>query len=729
MLRRSLSCLVLLIAAVAAPAQVKYLGWERPALRAADATRLAEVGGAAAAGWLVQARAPSGAVSRIAGTIPLAGANTAERMADLLQRFGPLFDVGVAGSAVTLAPPRVLLRHPGGADRFVRLAQVVHGLEVAGHGLDVELDEAGDARCIHGVVSAAAAALPAPVLRDDEAIALASARLETMGHDPAAFRTTPSVIARLVAPVVHGLRGVLRVGVVVGPGHLPMGVDLDAADGTVLAAFEDKVHGTGTFFDGPDDVLFQTGTGKGVVYKSFKDASINKPTLAPLKELGFETAVPVLSEDGSLFGRFAWVLNENPPKGALTTINGSNHQFLGFPSTADFLAADLFDATNCYFHITAFALFMTKLAGVTLPSDFSMPTLVNTPFEPFNAFFTTQDLGLGTGPGFMVFGDCSFQTGDLMDDLAKDPTVMCHEYLHAIGAFTGLGFGAPPQNSPNRAVNEAIADYFAATFFKDPRIGFPIAQIGSAAMLEAMGLSPTNGLRNLAANTSLFNDLFDVTVDGIPEEHFAGNIFGATLWSARTAVKQRIADDLIFQSMFNWPQDLSELGFETLDETNAEAAYVDFFAACLDQLVFDAFVDRGAKVGLKVLGASMRHGGLGMIETGTGAILDLTPAGGGTLDSAFLGSSVGHQVHLALQAGQTLDVSLAGSKKTNTQVDLDFLGPDGGLTLTNPPTVTSNTIKLGGIQVNTTAIYTVRLFNDSIPTSSPLPYKFKFKAK
>jgi hypothetical protein len=697
-------------------------------LRAADRALIEAQAGAQAERWLLDALAPSGAVTRLVGTVELAGATPEDRVGDFLVRYGALFDAA-PGGAIQLAAPRTLHVHSRGS-RHLIVEQVVHGFTVSGHGLVVELDAEGRATCVHGVVSATAAALPAPTIDEARALAAAHEALAARGHAAADLRVQPAVSERLVDPLGRGLRLVIRVGAVLKDGVLPLAVDVDAHDGSVLAVFENTYEfGEGTFkYQGNIDV-FKTGNGKGVVYKDFDKAAEGVSSTLALPELALETAVPILAEDGSLFGRFALVLNETPPVGDLFTISGFNHQFLGFPSDVNAEQADLFDATNCYFHITKFALGMTKLVGTTLPTDFAMPTLVNSPFELYNAFFSPQDLGLGTGPGFMVFGDTSYDTGFLADDLARDPTVMCHEYLHAIAEFSGLAFGLDPLNSPSRAVNEAIADYFAASFFKDARIGYPIAQIASDAFILAMGLTSTGGLRNLEAPKTMYDNLLDVLVDDVPEEHIAGHIFGCTLWQVRVVVKQKVADDLIFDSLFNWPFSLTELGYTEYGPANAVQAYTDFYQACLLQLVNDAIQKKGIKVATKVLGAAMRNGAIGLQELGTGAVLDLSQGGSVTLKSAFLGQSDGHLLGVALNGGQTFDLTLTGDKKDATQVALDVLGDPGSLTVVNLPEITDTSVKYKGIQVNQGGVFTIVITNDGIKSLDPHRYKLVVKAK
>jgi hypothetical protein len=726
---RQLPGLVVLVAlaSLAPVAQGQIV--RRGTLRPADAALLAAEGGAGARHWFVDAQAPSGAVTRIVGELALRGTTTEERTADFLARFGPLFDAG----AVELAAPRTLHTGRTTGNAYVRLEQTAHGFKVQGHGLTLEITPDGRALCVHGILSAAAAALPAPSITSPQAIALAEAELSARGQPAGGWQNPPHLLGGYVDPLGRAGRAFWRIGAVPRAG-LPLAVDIDALGGSVLAVFENvTAFGEGVLVQDGFGIPFKTGTGKGVVYKDFKAAAANTPALIGLPELGRETPVPVLAEDGTLFGRFALVLNQTDPQNenALFTIAGPGHQFLGSPFADNFPELDLFDATNCYYHITKYALGMSKLTG-GLATDFAMPTLVNTPFAPLNAFFSTDNLGLGTGQGFMIYGDNSWFASEKtpfepQDDFARDPTVMCHEYTHAIAAFSGLDFGGDPLNSPPRAVNEAIADYFAASFFKDPRIGFPLAQICSDTLAQIMGLT-ADGLRNLAAPLAFIDDIDNVLDEGFPEEHEAGKVFGSTLWTVRQTLKQKGSDDLVFDSLFNWPVGLGELGYTEYTTENALQAYVDFDAACLAQLVNDAGGKKGLKYALKTLGAAMRNGALGCIETDTAMLFDGTTGGAITLRSAFLGTSDGHIVAVQLLAGQTLDITLTGDKKDGTLVDLAFDGP-APFTFPQDPVITVGGIKVKGAQVNEDGAYAIFILNGGAKDTTPRDYTLKVKVK
>jgi hypothetical protein len=674
----------------------------------------------------VDAQAPSGAVTRLVGEVALRGATTEERTADFLARWGSLFDAG----AVQLTAPRVLHTGRTTGNAYVRLEQMVHGLQVIGAGLTLEITPDGRALCVHGIVSAAAAALPAPTVTTAQAIAVADAELSARGQPAGGWQNGPHLIGGFVDPLGRAGRPFWRIGAVPRAG-VPLAVDVDALDGSVLAVFENVVRfGEGAIPQGEGFVLFKTGNGKGTVYKDFKAAAANLPSTIALPELAKETAVTDLAEDGTLFGRFALVLNQTDPENenAVFPIPGVNHQFLGSPFADNFPTLDLFDATNCYYHITKFALGMTKLNGGLLPTDFAMPTLVNSPFAPLNAFFSSDDLGLGTGQGFMIYGDNSWFKGfEPADDVARDPTVMCHEYTHGICAFSGLDFGGDPLNSPSRAVNEALADYFAGSFFKDPRIGFPLAQLGSDTLNEAFGMTP-DGLRNMAEPRTFIDNIDDLLDEGFPEEHVAGQVFGCTLWHFREVLKQKVADDVIFDSIFNWPESLAELDYEEYTEENALQAYVDYYEACLVQLVDDTIQKKGFKTGVKALGACMQNGGIGCIETETFMTFDGTGGGSLTLSSALLGSSQGQVVAVELDAGQVFDISVTGNKKDGTQLELAFDGP-AQLSTANDPVITPTSAKFKNLNVGTGGIYFVLILNDGPTDTTPRRYTLKMKVK
>src|SRR5262245_17522238 len=107
-LRIAASLIVFLVFVGVAGAQHVRHGTLRPE----DRARIATEGGAAALAWTVDARAATGAVTRILGNLGLSGATPEDKFRDFATRFGPLFDAPTSGiDAIELMAPRPLLHH------------------------------------------------------------------------------------------------------------------------------------------------------------------------------------------------------------------------------------------------------------------------------------------------------------------------------------------------------------------------------------------------------------------------------------------------------------------------------------------------------------------------------------------------------------------------------------------------------------------------------------------
>ena len=114
MLRCVSTLLVLALAALPVRSQV----FGRDTLRPADQALLEAQVGPASATWNLRARAPSGAVTALNGLVPLRGGDTEERLADLLERFGPLFDLD---DAIEQGAPETVRRHPESGECQTRI--------------------------------------------------------------------------------------------------------------------------------------------------------------------------------------------------------------------------------------------------------------------------------------------------------------------------------------------------------------------------------------------------------------------------------------------------------------------------------------------------------------------------------------------------------------------------------------------------------------------------------
>ncbi len=631
-------------------------------LRAQDRASLAALG-AARERLVVDVDPSSGLVRRLRGPVPTNGGDSAEAAQSFLASYGDLFGAA-SGASVQVSAPAIL-RDARGAVRAARFGQTVHGFPLEGRGLVVRFDRKGGVVGASGNLLGAVAVAP-PVLGDSAAEVIASTHLATLGVDAGAFLVGPgasrrAVVSRTARATNGAVLLVLRVDTVLREGLRPLSVDVDATTGSVLRVFENRSTGEGAYHFGGDSLPFLTGTGTGSVYPNLKAAIGSKAGTKPLADLGIEDVVPGLAEDGLLFGRFAHVLDDLG-----VDIFSASHTFKPVSDDAP-AEASFFDQVNTYFWLTDAGRRFEKILGESAAS-YAIPAVVNVA-GLVNAFFSTSDLGLGHGSGFFAFGDVSNETGDPMDDFSRDPSVVFHEYTHGVVEKAGHGFGASPVDTPPRAVNEALADFFAASFLNDARIG-PAFAVHLGPDLGVFAGS----LRDLTDPRSFPDDLFDVVGQGgLPEEHEAGVIFGSTLWKVRRVLK-KTSEAIVFSSLPYWPVTTGEVGFGSVTPQNAEDAYAAYFGQCLAELLLDVELQKGASAALAALGAMWCNGALGSPDAGTVPLVDATGAKGAraSFTSSFASAGAQHAVDLILVPGQKISVSFTGSKKDGTRVDFSF---------------------------------------------------------
>ncbi|HTE06000.1 MAG TPA: hypothetical protein VK824_07380, partial [Planctomycetota bacterium] len=517
-------------------------------------------------------------------------------------------------------------------------------------------------------------------------------------------------------------------------GLRPLAVDVDAHSGEVVGVRDNRCSGAGNLLWNGVALPFATGKGKGNVYGSVTNAAAGKESGVALTELTLQDVnQDSLSLTGTLTGRYASVADTH----AVLYSPERSFPFSDSSSAAvgPIAQYEAFDHVNAYYWITRMAGWLGKLQG-GLSSDTCLPVYVNYDQggEGFiNAFYSPQDLdgdgeGAGWSAGYFVFGDFDAVTGDPADDFARDPSVVCHEYTHAMVDKAGFTFGDGELDTPSRAINEAIADYAAASFLGDARIGHVfVAHSG-----DDLGI-PGDALRDLSAPLTLADDLFDTlgSSTDMPEEHEAGRIFGAALWSARAALKAKVADDLVLNGLAGWPQSNAEAGFPVVDADNAQDAYTAFAFACFDSMMEDLLASgpAGARNAGKLLGAFLEHG---LTGTGDDSVLFTFPLaeGGLSLDvaSAFRGVLGSHRFALELAAGQQLSVAVTGLKADGTQVDFALQGAPGALGFPKPKksAVTGASASQSQITVNQSGTCVLTVANTGATAGR---YTLKLKVK
>lgn len=623
---------------------------------------------------VLQAGATS-AFSRLGGRLATTGASRAERALDFIERNGALFGLTALEQA---GASRALDRR----GRYLFVPQQLFGHELLGHGLTLRFGADDELDLVHGVFADVPADFGAPLLDAEEAIRIG---LEHAGfvRDELANEALARPIARVSTDGPRLIHAVIAT-----PSYVPFRIEVDAHSGEVLvfreSIFDGKVK-TGTYKIDGEDVSFGLRSAKGFAFGNLKSAVAAKSKNTKLPLVSKEDIDPVFAPLGSLTGRFAHIVDASEDPNFFQIVSPS----FNFPFAHDGLAliggldleAQLFDHANTYLWLTRTGSFFAKLLGEDYPAEYSVPAFVNFDNEDIgflNAFFTDSPVpgGVPDESGYLLFGEITVLTGDPMDDFGRDPSIVAHEFAHMVVNKGGGGFGGTDGDSPSRGFNEGIADYAAGAFLKDPRTG--VAAL--VHMTEVDFGVEGDALRTMDTDLNLVDNLFDVLGDeDLPEEHAVGNIFSATVWRARRALKKKTADKLFLGELLLLPQTSAETGHPVITVGNAGEAFPAYFFGVF-QAWFDELIENGGKKGAKqaggLAGAFMSHGLAGVEED---QLACFAPDEKGKLslrlDAAFLGSIDEHGIELELEEGDTLSISLSGRK--GTAVDFELTGEEG----------------------------------------------------
>ncbi len=667
----------------------------------------------------------TGSLRRLDGRFPTTGSSAEQRATSFLVEQGARFGL-TDNTSLQLTPsmPRSMGQR---AIDVVRSTQLVHGFELSGHGLTVVLDSKGFVRAAHGVIQPTSSVPAPPALDTETTVATA---LSAAGLSLDDLRTTPSVrqVARLMD---NGVELVHSVDVI--RGLIPLALEVDAYSGVLLRVRENTTHGTGKF--SYDDAIsqFETGGGRGGVYKSVASALKQKNVKTTLKGVAMEDAHPALAPDGSLTGRYAQVVDD----AGFIVISGAHDWIFDDASTKTVVGTaeyQVFDHVNTYSWLQRMGAYFSKRIGI-FNANYTLLSYVNYGDGNngyVNAFYSNSDpdgFG-GYEPGFFVFGEFSNVTGDPMDDLSRDPTVVCHEYVHAVVDKEGVTLGDQGLDTPPRAVNEALADYFAASSLNTAAIGLVFSKFGGEVGTDGMPL------RDLLTTRTLTDNLFDLVGQStlLPEEHVAGEIFAAALWKARRSLKAVPMDVLVFDSLPLWPLSTAEVGFPVVTPANAQAAYEAFYLACFEAMssVLDDGTPKGRRKLAALMGPFMSHG---IIAANASVVPVIDATEGGLkigIKSEFMGSLDEHFIDFSLGVGQQVSVTIKGAKGTPVDFSFDNAPASGDdpaeFTASKPKTTNAAGTKASqkAILVNTARTYRLTLSNTD---ASGGAYKLSIKVK
>lgn len=183
-----------------------------------------------------------------------------------------------------------------------------------------------------------------------------------------------------------------------------------------------------------------------------------------------------------------------------------------------------FDEVMVYFHVDKAHTYFNNLgfqglddaiqANVHIPD----PETKNPDYD--NAFFSPEDNQL-------YFGH-----GKELNNLALESAVIYHEYTHAVIENIRPGI----EGAEGDALHEGYADYFGCSITDDPLIGeYAVEKIQEKAF------------RDLTSDRKYPNDLKG-------EAHDDGEIWGASCWDLREMLGARVADLIIYQSLYYLPK-------------------------------------------------------------------------------------------------------------------------------------------------------------------------------
>jgi hypothetical protein len=212
--------------------------------------------------------------------------------------------------------------------------------------------------------------------------------------------------------------------------------------------------------------------------------------------------------------------------------------YLSQQPPADFTdGQDPFAQVQMYHHVNVIHDFFKSSFGFTgldLPLDAVVNLTINQggSWRPFqNAAFIPEQSFAAFGLPARPNGAIMFGQGDVVD-FSYDASVIYHEYTHAmIGPerMNGVGLKETGLDNTAGAMNEGLADYFAATILGDPHLGqYALGQQG----------------RDLSSGRSCPDDL-------TTEIHADGKIISTALWEIRETLGQEVVDGLVFRAVQN----------------------------------------------------------------------------------------------------------------------------------------------------------------------------------
>lgn len=193
---------------------------------------------------------------------------------------------------------------------------------------------------------------------------------------------------------------------------------------------------------------------------------------------------------------------------------------------------------------------------VTFDNAMFMPGEGWAELEEMGEVLLKQYLGLDEKLDLPFKNDAIFFMQGESLDFAYDADVIYHEYTHALVSGDRLMGTRIDEHGPDaapRALNEAVADYFACSVMGDPIMAeFALVNLGAGRDLTKFAECPA---------------------DYHGEEHIDGLMYSTALWEIREALGPTDADAIIFNALLTF---VGATGYEEAAQaTIAEAALLE----------------------------------------------------------------------------------------------------------------------------------------------------------
>lgn len=586
-----------LVAAVSATSQSAFRPSESPEgvvlLSAASEAGFSELQTVAERPFEATVSPENGAVALLHGGRFVFGADPAAAAREFLTRFRRAF-----GLAAEFEP--VCALHAGPRPRVhVRFQR--DGLDVFGVEAHVFFDELGRivgarVRGGRGATQLGAFELEEAVARNAARDAIREQRL-ALGRDDVDEPTEP--LATRVWTAVDG--GLVPTWRFVYPSDAGRDeawtIDVDARTASpqrVLRVRDEIERGTGFYPTGTDLIPFKTGKAKASAFKNIAAALAGSATKRELTTWAVKGVSTFLRPQGTPVFARADVIGANGsdvlvPKGKFV-----------FESLGD--EADFFDVSNTAFQLESFSKHLKKGLGFHPKPDFSIPVKVNVfSVSGPSAFFSPTAVTGETTTAGVVFTQPVSGPDEL--DVSRDPTIVAHEWMHAVMHFEGVS-SLETSFNPITAVREGVADFFAAAKQKDTVVGRYLEQ---AYGVPARDFADGEHLDRAYAEASAMSP------SDLPNDHRLGEVFAAVLQDVRELEGTKMAERLAFATLPKLARSVAEVSNQPYSVTTAEAitrAVALNFQTALTFAALDLGKSKAEELRLRcaVIGASTARG-------------------------------------------------------------------------------------------------------------------------